>query len=103
MSTTLNLSVSYEVVTEESAEHGDFAYAGWVVEGDNVAFRDALSEIGSRGYPVGMSVRHDALTIFHEAEADYRTGEHTSEATHIQGDPRAIARLARMVSRKYRV
>jgi hypothetical protein len=103
MPVTLSLSVSFDVVTEESAEHGDFAETGWVVEGERVTFREALSEIGSRGYPVGIHVRHDALTIFHEAEADYRTGEHTSEATHVQGDRRAVARLARIVSRKYRI
>jgi len=103
MSITLTRSVSFDVVTEESAEQGDFAEAGWVLEDEAVTFREALAEIEGRGCPVSLSVRADMLTIYHEADCDYRTGDYTSEATHIQGDPRAIARLARALSRKYRI
>lgn len=103
MSITLTRSVSFDVVTEESAEDGEVAKSGWVLDEEPITFRQALAEIEGRGYPLSLSVRSDALTVYHEADCDYMTGEYTADTTHFQGDPRAITRLARALSRKYRL
>lgn len=100
---TFNRSVSFDIVTEESAEGGDVAESGRLVEDNATTLRDALSDIEYRGGACFMTSYPGSLTVYHYTNTDYCTGEEMSEASHFSGDARVIARLARIIARKYRI
>jgi hypothetical protein len=100
---TFNFSISFDVVTAESAEDGEAAESGWLVEDDTTTLREALSDIEYRGGVCSLTCYPGSLTVYHYPEQDSRTGDETSEASHFRGDVRVIARLARIVARQYRI
>lgn len=80
----ITFSVTYDVVTAESAEHGDFAEGGFYSEGgwkhedrSEWSLRSLVSHFGRGGF-------EDSGTWFSSADADqdYRTGDYTSYAIH---------------------
>jgi hypothetical protein len=83
---TIKISKTYQVVTPESAEDGDFADSG--VEGeDQVTFRELIDIIRGgepSSYPVTPANinRHTWVTI--QGGTDYRTGAETTYGIHFK-------------------
>lgn len=103
---TVQLSVCYETITEESATHGDADDRGFVRERELVDVREAITELSRCSELSSGSVRGPQHLSGHEwastePDQDYQTGEYYSESVHIaRADgsdlaPRALFRLFR--------
>ena len=71
-------SVTYEIVTPESAEHGDTAEDGFIAE--NISLRDAIDEVG------GVCDEHNGNCEWftrYDYGTDYRTGARESRSLHV--------------------
>jgi hypothetical protein len=93
---------TYDVVTPESAEEGDFAESGWVYEPTVMTLREAFDEIANLGgfepseWPMPVTGTH--LTLYQiDGNTDYRTGAETREALHIAGRPGPMKRLRQLL------
>lgn len=93
-------NVTFETITPESAEQGDFADSGYMAS--DVPLREALSAIGrwyTRSRGAGLE---DAGRWFNtiDDEIDYRTGEHTRYAIHPPKGitPASYRRVARVLT-----
>jgi len=87
-------NVTFETITEESAEFGEPESTGF--EAENVSLRDALSIIGgceggveSDQYPV----RAPRWFTFYKQNEDYSTGEVTNMSLHL---PENLTRSTRL-------
>lgn len=94
-------SVTYEVVTPESAEDGDTAERGFVVE--DVSLRDALDEfdcgaIEPSSWPVDFNWQHTWYTE-RDGRIDYLTGAVETRSFHLPKDltPSTRRRIARLL------
>lgn len=98
-----NWNVTFEIVTPESAEHGDAEERGFVLEG--ASLRDAISAFGF-GYPAHLIGAESAnewpvsgAVRWFEGQTcpDYQTGAEERRALHIpaQITPASRLRLAR--------
>jgi len=99
-------SITYEIMTPESAEQGDAEERGFYLEG--LSFGEAMAEIRSLGLR-GAHCEADSCPIsidcpprwfsFPEAHKDYSTGAMTSYALHIPDHitPASRIRLARLL------
>ena len=74
-------NVTYQIVTEESAEQGEAAEAGFLAE--NVSFREAFSLVNGYAPHPGCSDIRAARCFTTEADIDYRTGEHETLTIHL--------------------
>lgn len=91
-------SITYEIVTPESAEDGDNAESGFLVE--DVTFRDAMDElrwyrgayVEADSYAGGRPHRPRWFT-FYNADEDYSTGAVTNYSLHL---PERITDASRM-------
>ena len=97
-----NFCVTYEIVTPESAEHGDHAEIGFVAAGgwhrnerENMTLRTAMKLC----YP-----QEDSGTGFYEVDGrqDYRTGSFETRALHVPANITAssLARVRRVLGFK---
>jgi hypothetical protein len=93
-------SITYDIVTPESAEDGDVADSGFLVEG--VTFREAMDELrwyrGGHVEADSYPVRNPRWFTFIAASENYATGEVTSYSLHIpehitEASRQRIARL----------
>ena len=78
MQNTNSYSVTYDIVTPESAENGDVAEAGYVAE--NVSLRDAIDEVG------GVCYEHNGGYEWFtncEYNLNYGTGTQESRSLHL--------------------
>ena len=87
-------SVTYEIVTSESAEDGDVAEDGYVAE--NVSLRDAIDDVG------GVCYEHNGSYEWftnHEYNLDYQTGAQESRSLHMPDNatPASCDRVARLL------
>ena len=93
-------NITYEIVTPESAEHGDAEERGFHLE--NLSFGEAMAEIRSLGLR-GAHCEADSCPVtidcpprsfyFPEADTDHQTGATTSYAVHL---PRHVTPASRM-------
>lgn len=93
-------SVTYEVITDESAQNGEAESGGF--EAENVSLREALSIIG--GCEGGVEadcypVRSPRWFTFYKQNEDYSTGEVTNMSLHLPDHLTESSRLriARLV------
>lgn len=108
-------SITYDVVTPESAEQGDVADRGFEVEDEPASLRDVVSAFGklssidsweiSPGFPgYRGKAPHGRLARLRAYDTgedqDYRTGETTRRAIHIYGSDANIRRLAAVLRSK---
>jgi hypothetical protein len=87
-------NVTYEIVTEESAEHGEAAEQGFAAEAVSLGEAVRAAETSPGGYT-------DCGRWFvTEPDQDYRTGEYTSYAIHPPSSitPASYARLSRVLT-----
>lgn len=81
------ITVYYEIVTHESAEHGEAAESGVDLE-DSFSFRELMQWLDRNGpweasrYPLRDLSGHDWLTSA-DADINYRTGEHKRLSVHL--------------------
>lgn len=93
-------SITYEIVTDESAEHGEYEEAGFYLE--DLSFSEAwsyLRNLGAMGchceadsYPISVKCPPSWLS-FQDVETDYTTGEVTSYALHIPDNVTPSSRI----------
>jgi hypothetical protein len=90
----LKFNVTYETITEESAEHGDTADAGFLAE--NVSLREAIDDLGCGGegmeaneYPVS----DPRWVTAYRTDEDYRTGEVENRSLHFPDNMTASSKL----------
>lgn len=97
MSTTLVRSVTYCVVTPKSAEHGDYADIGYSTEPETVTLRDAIDDIRRAGIGY-VEDSYNGIRISHLDDVDYRTGEVTTETTHLTCSQVLARRIIRLLT-----
>jgi hypothetical protein len=92
-----SIRTTYDIVTEESAAHGDVAERGWIDEEGEVMEPDADEEAeGITAVSLAVKFLRDAGGIYpsssgfhpgvwysNEAEQDYRTGEWETRSYHL--------------------
>lgn len=88
------IRITYEVVTPESAEHGDAADRGWIDE-EGVSMKPehgegtiakAIKFLRDEGVVEASSTQfHKGIWYSNEADQDYRTGEDTTKSYHLYG------------------
>lgn len=98
---TRGFSITYEVITPESAEHGEAEARGFIYE--DLEFREAFQRIQYKGgysnceaseYPV----RSSRWLTFYGIDEDYCTGSETHWSLHIPEHvtPSSRVRIARL-------
>ena len=112
-------TITYQTVTHESAEHGDFSEHGWIMPGywqfpleDEDGYHDTtLNEAKSGEFDLSLS---DAVSFAKDLgiydnsgsswfqsvdpDVDYHTGEDTTYALHVEGvTPSTYNRIARLL------
>lgn len=92
-------SISYEVVTPESAEQGDADESGMLAEG--LTLREAYANLSGDGTPEPDSSHGAPRWLTFPSDTDYATGAETSKTLHF---PRKISPASAMrVARLFRV
>lgn len=95
-----NFSVTYMIVTPESAKDGDFAETGFIVK--DVTLREALSEFQNFGYiEASCSPYTPSPHVWFTAqgEQDYRDGSQESRSLHCPNSitPSSHRRIAKLL------
>lgn len=94
-------SVTYEIITQESAKYGDAEECGYICE--NVSLREAIGELNGAAvepslYPFDPDYAHCRYTTI-DGDTDYRTGavEHRSLHLPVNLTPSTRKRIARLL------
>lgn len=96
---SIEVSKTYEVVTEESAKEGDAAERGYCFSPMFLRLKDTLEEVSSLG-SFDLSDHSDIghIDLYgHQEEINYQTGEHTTYSLRIKGKPRVIGRIIKLI------
>lgn len=98
---------TYEIVTPESAEHGEADEHGWVFDAEPMTLRETVREIQKLGAfeadssPVPQ--KGTRLTLYQsDGDVDYGTGAETREALHIKAPQNALLRLKQYLASEIR-
>lgn len=79
------VSKTYSIVTPESTEHGDYAETGWEFEQRDMDLEETMHEIRELGYFENFQPNSLEQSLYAiEPDSDYRTGEDTYYALHIE-------------------
>ena len=94
---------TYEVVTPESAEHGDAEERGWVFDTEPMTLRELIREIEKLGAfePDSLPVprKGTRLSLYGlDPDVDYQTGAETTEQLHIRAPENAMRRLKQLLA-----
>jgi hypothetical protein len=94
-------SVTYDIITPESAEQGDYAESGYVL--DNVSLRDALHEFTTgcceaNCHPFSVTSPPRWFT-YYDGATDDETGATENRSLHLPHNitPSSALRIARLV------
>jgi hypothetical protein len=91
------LSVTFDVVTEESAAHGDYADSGFEVE-PHAASLSCVIDTLKEYYCFENYHKCDHVSLYcSNSTEDYRTGDSTYYAVHIDGSSRAMKHFHSMI------
>ena len=94
---TISVSKTYDVVTEESAEYGDFAESGFEFQSVPYTFRELVDEMREYMEPSCSPIGENDFWVTSEASQDYRTGDYTSYSLHFDRDqPERLRRFWRL-------
>lgn len=100
-------AITFEIVTDESAEHGEADESGYYIESEQgYSLRDALAWLGLHkgcGIPhqadcSPLSISNPPRSFYYDGELNFRTGEHEYLALHI---PRCVTASSRMRLARY--
>jgi len=83
------ISQTFEIVTEESAEHGEPAESGFDWEDIPHGFRETVELIQSGGFNVPSCSPGVPDWLSTESEQDFRTGEYETKSIHPGRDARS--------------
>jgi hypothetical protein len=105
----LNIATTYQIVTPESAEHGDIAEHGFVINGVCFPFagvdvdpyepctaHEALLAILSNGVE-HVEAHGNSVRVYGHPRADFRTGDSVTYCVFVRGDARLIRALVKAV------
>jgi hypothetical protein len=93
----LQLSMTYETITEESAENGDSADNGFVLEACDCGARELAQYITREGFNEPSDSRGIPRWLTAYGEADYRTGEVENRSIHPGADAQSQKVWARVL------
>ena len=97
---SIEVSKTYQVVTEESAQNGKTSDDGYCFSPMLLRLKDTLNEIDKLGaFDISEHVTHIDLYSCDE-EMDYRTGEATTYHIRVKGTGRVLKRLIKLISQK---
>lgn len=82
----MKISITYEVVTEESAEYGEANERGFLVKDQDCGFRELLDTIKYSGFAVTDSSRGIPRWLSNHPEQDYKDGSWTTKTIHPSRD-----------------
>lgn len=87
----IEVAITYQTVTPESAEHGDFADSGFESESEFYTFRELVEALRNRFSDYSESPgSYSARTWASEyGEPDYRTGNETTRSIHLKDKSKA--------------
>lgn len=95
------VSKTYGVVTPESAKEGDYSEQGFEWEDKKMTLDDVLSAINELGYYENFQGTGGSESLYGtDAEQDFKTGEETTYALHIDGSKEAMLKLAAKLKEK---
>lgn len=84
------INKTYSVVTEESAEYGDYAEQGFEFENSPYEFRELVRLLRdyseSSVYPLTDADINETVWFTSEPDIDFRTGEETTYSVHFSRD-----------------
>lgn len=86
----LKITKTYDVVTEESAEHGDFADSGFVYKDQPYGFRELIETIEFGGFNEPDSSHGVPRWLSTAPDQDYRTGDYTTYSLHPARDKQSM-------------
>lgn len=88
----ITFDVTYDIVTPESAEHGDAAERGFVATG--LGLREAIQEIGGIAYEADCwPVRSPRWFTNHEYSENFTTGARETRYLHLPNHLTEASRL----------
>jgi len=101
MKQLFTVSQTYQAVTPESCELGDFKDQGFIFEDASYSIKDILYELRQQGIE-HIDSFNDSINIYGwTSTIDYKTGEDETKCLHIKAKPRYIKRLLKVLeSRK---
>ena len=88
------VSQTFQCVTPESSEHGDFSDQGYEYKDKHFSLRDILHELRDQGREHIQSGLHHMDIYGWSYTSDYKTGEDTTKCLHIKASERLIRRLS---------
>ena len=79
---------TFEIITPESAEHGDFEETGFYAEGCTIDTFANLIDMLANTEPSCYPLPHDGAGVWYTqyGEPDYRTGDTENRAYHPSGE-----------------
>jgi hypothetical protein len=80
----LEVSITFETVTEDSARDGDTADQGFVIEREQWAVRDVIARLRQCSALSDWPRVYGGTWASDEASQDYRTGAYYSEFVHVR-------------------
>jgi hypothetical protein len=93
------VSKTYDIVTPESAEHGDYSESGFIFERENMTLRELLNELKELGGFDNLHGTGRQSLYAIDSIKDYYDGSETSYAIHVNGPKRALKRLSAILER----
>lgn len=93
----LRLSMTYEIVTEESAEDGDAAERGFEFQDAECSARELARYIEKDGFAVPSCSRGVPRWLSQEPKRDYMTGETSTRSIHPGRDAQSQKVWARVL------
>jgi len=94
------VSKTYDVVTPESAEQGDFSESGFVYEEKSVDLTELLEEIKELGYYENYHPKQKHQSLYGEPDTDLYTGADTTYALHVRGSKEAMSALDAVLEKR---
>jgi len=82
----LKVHITYEIINDESAEHGEAAESGFLAENETYTLRELISILkqGEASCSPASGATYEWIT--HYGEQDYRTGDYENRSIHFSRD-----------------
>ena len=100
------VSITYDVITPESAEHGDFEESGFDTKDETMTLAELIQTIKQSGFYIPSEGGKAPRWISTDPDINYRSGDETIRSLHIgqvfgkQPTPKQLARIYRLAGLK---
>ena len=99
----VTVGITHSIVTEESAEQGDYAEHGWTKENEVVSLYEAESILAEYRPFDSMQIMGDSVNAYSlNYDTNYETGVETSYCVHVSASQKVMETLVKEFSRKGR-